>query len=394
MNILFKNYINETYQELEALHTVEEWRKLRIIIFGWNPPAETEYRFFERNNIPVSAIIDNSREKQGTCYGSLCIAVPEEVLSDYQENTLILIASGAYEQMRQQVLSFGYQDKNIYPLKCFYLDNLKHFPMDNRYEYQLMTTKDIQKEMFEMLKYVRDFCDKKGLRYFLSDGSLLGAVRHKGFIPWDDDVDIAMPYQDYVRFCQEFENTEDYEIISMFSENAYKIPCNSQIARVMHNRVVTELYNYPVHSRQGICVDIFPLNGYPDTEEERRIYEAELRQMAVKWQRSVREKIDSEEYSALRHKELWEEVVKVMTKYDYDSSAYVGGVHCMPFNHSIAPREKYEKAVQRLFEGEYFSVPADADYVLRSAYGDYMVLPPIEKRNPKHFFHTYSLRLK
>ncbi len=391
LNIKYRNYIQDTYDELDKLYSVDEWRKKYIVLFGFNTPAEIEIKYFENHDICISAIVDNSQGKHGLSYHNNQIISPEDALENYREDTIIIIASGAYESMRKQIISMGYSDDNIYRLKSFYIDVNDNMQLETGHTYESMELRDIQKEAFEMLKVIAEYCENNNIRYFLSDGTLLGAIRHGGFIPWDDDVDISMPMPDYIRFCNEFKH-ETYQIVSMYGDDAYENVCNSQIARVVNVNTVTGVFNYPIYTTQGICVDVFPLNGYPYDEIERENYESQLFSMSDRWQRIVRNRMASEEYSIEEHKEIWEEVQKLMNMYPYDESEYIGCVSCMRFNHSIASKEAYEDYRLQKFEGMKFRVPIMAEKVLASAYGDYMKLPPMEKRTPKHFVNTYRIK--
>lgn len=393
MKVLFRNYIPKVYEELQQLFTIEEWKSKRIILFGMNMPAKIEQQFFTSHQIPISAIVDNGTDKQGLLSDGIKVTAPKDTLAKVTDNTIIIIASGAHAAMEEQCLRMGWSSESIYKLKSFFYrpEDIEPFPVPEGYSAEALSLQDIQAVCLEMLQYVAEFCDKRNIRYFLSDGTLLGAVRHKGFIPWDDDVDISMPYKDYLRFCEEFQNTDSYVLNSMFCKEAYDIPCNSSITRIMNTRVLAERAYFPIYSRQGICIDIFPMNGYPDTEAERKAYENELSEMGLEWSRCVRHRLDTKDYTREEHKRVWEKMTKLMERYDYDTSAWVGGVHCTSFNHSIAPRERYERAAEGIFEGGTFKIPNDADYILTQAYGDYMKLPPENQRTPKHFLNTYRL---
>ena len=394
MKILYENCISNVYKELDELYTLEEWSKKYIVIFGFNAPSEIEMEYFHKNDIKVEGFIDNSKDKWGMEYLGCKVYSPEELLGEYKENAFVLIASSAYPAMKRQLEGMGYRESQIYLLKSFGLDSVNPFPFDEGYEYNQMGLREIQMESLEIMKYIRDFCDNKGIRYFLSYGSLIGAVRHKGFIPWDDDIDILMPWRDYARFCNEFSDNSKYELFSVYAHNNSEKICNATFTKVINKYTVTEMFNYPVHVRRGLGIDIFPMNGYPDNEKERKIYDIELKNLFVLWNREVAKKIGSDEFDIYEYKSMWKRLEKAMTRYDYYESDYVGSVACSPYNHSIAHKSKYELPSKVLFEGELFDAPSDVDYILKETYGDYMTLPPEEERNPKHFFNTYKVTEK
>ncbi len=392
MEVLYRNYIPMVYDELRELYTIEEWKKKRIILFGMNPPTEIEYDFFEENDIKVDAIVDNNKKKHGSIYKKCTVMFPSEALADIDGQTIIIIASGAHNAMEKQIVELGGKPENIYNLKNFFYDptTIERFPLPDEYDAIEYDLKDVQQECLKILKVVDKFCNERDIKYFLSDGTLLGAVRHKGFIPWDDDVDIAMPWNDYVRFCKEFHSTDEYEINTMMRDDAYDIKCNSAITRIMCKNVITERPYFPIYSRQGICIDVFPLNGYPDTQEERDAYENELRVLAYDWKK-LRHSMGLPTYSKEEHKKTWEKMLKLMQKYDYNKSTYVGGVSPSYFNYSIAPKKMYGESKKMQFEDSMFSVPSNPEYILTQAYGDYNVLPPENKRYQIHFLHTCKL---
>ena len=394
MEILYKNCITDVYQELEQLFTHDEWCEKYIVLFGKNNSSEIELDYFRENGIPVQGFIDNDEKKQGMSYQDCNVFKPEDLLGEYKKNAFILIASVARKAMRRQLISMGYDDSQIYDLKTFDINLTESFEKDNRYTYTELSLREIQLETLEIMKVVRDFCEKKGLRYYLSYGALIGAVRHKGFIPWDDDIDVIMPWRDYIWFCKEFPKDGNYDVFSAYSENENHPLCNVNIAKVMKKDTIAEMFNFPVFSRRSICVDIFPMNGYPETEAERVKYDAELKSLGTMWGRRVNRKIATDLFSEKEYAECRKITEEAMTRYDYETSSYVGSVACAPYNHSIAPKERYEEPSKVVFEGEEFAAPHDVDYVLRETYGDYMQLPPEEERKPKHFFHTYRVEEK
>lgn len=392
MEIICENLTEDLKKELDDLYTKEEWQSKFLVLFGFNAPSEIEYEYFSGRGIKVEAFIDNDVNKVGETYKGCPICFPEDILKYKKENVLVILASSANDAMRKQLYSMGYTDENIYMLRTFDIKRVEPFEKDARYTYQEMSLREIQLAALEILKYVRDFCDKENIRYYLSYGSLLGAVRHKGFIPWDDDIDIIMPWKDYVRFCKIFPDNKKYRLVSCLRKKSDKEICSHTITKIMDEDTVTDVLHFPIHTRQAVCIDIFPMNGYPDNEEERKLYDIELKKLDVKWGREVLRKIGTNQLIHEKMWELWSELENAMTRYDYDNSEYVGSVSCTPFNHSIAPKSKYDSPSIVVFEGEQFKAANDVDYILRETYGDYMKLPPEEQRVSRHFYKTYKVQ--
>lgn len=391
MDILFKNYTENVYEELDSLFSYDQWKERTIFLFGLNIPAEIEVEYFDTRNIRIAGIIDNSLEKQGEYYRGYNIISPTQMCEKYGRDIFVIIASSYSNIMKHQLLELGCKEENIYILKSFDVNNNVTFKRNDNLEYYEMTLRDIQMESVEILKYVDDFCRKKNIRYYLAYGSLIGAIRHKGCIPWDDDIDLLMPYCDYIRFCREFPSNDEYYLYSQNSMSDMDI-CNITIAQVMSCKTVSEVINFPLHIKRHVCIDIFPMNGYPNQNEERIKYEKELKNFDLIWRREILSKIGTSKFSYDKKNKIWRLCEEIMTRYEFDNCKYVGSVAIAPFNHSIAPIEMYEKAIDVEFENEMIKAPRNSDYILRSTYGNYMELPSEEERNKKHFFKTYMIK--
>ena len=125
--------------------------------------------------------------------------------------------------------------------------------------------KEIQKVSLEILKKITDICEQEGLRYFLTYGTLIGAVRHKGYIPWDDDVDIAMPRPDYDKLLNYLaKNGQDN--LEVFNTNTCK-KYPYMITRISDNRYEIDMKNEEKYG-MGVFIDIYPLDGLGKTPDE------------------------------------------------------------------------------------------------------------------------------
>ena len=124
-----------------------------------------------------------------------------------------------------------------------------------------MSLKDIQSISLEILKDVHAFCVKNNIKYTLQGGTLLGSVRHNGFIPWDDDIDIAMPRPDYEKFCRNYVSKKGYQLICRQNNECYIM-----FARVAEmEKTIAKCDILPwTNKSTGIWIDIFPLDGVED----------------------------------------------------------------------------------------------------------------------------------
>ena len=149
---------------------------------------------------------------------------------------------------------------------------------------------ELKSIQLDLLQKTADFCENNGLRYFLCGGTLIGAIRHKGYIPWDDDIDIAMPRPDYEKFVRIFNLTQNYyQVMSIETDPDYAYA----FAKVYENRTVLKELHYPgdafgvyidilydnrtvlkeLHYKGsiGVFIDIFPADGVKNTNQIRKI---------------------------------------------------------------------------------------------------------------------------
>jgi len=252
--------------------------------------------------------------------------------------------------------------------------------------------RELQMAELEILCAIRDLCDKHNINYYISSGTLLGAVRHKGFIPWDDDADMHMPYEDYRRFLKiaPSELGPDYFVQNCNTEPNFYV-AYTKVCRNGTTAMGLNAERYHVH--HGAWVDIFPLAPVASDKEHRfkkkLIQYSNILQMDdyVRASRSMMDK----EYSKRKMKAL--DILYVLPKcvrramhnlairllFVSYNPKYFSEVW-NSFGKKL-PKEYYDGPEMMLeFEGEYFRVPPCYHGYLETIYGDYMTLPPVEKR--------------
>lgn len=270
-----------------------------------------------------------------------------------------------------------------------------------------LTKEEGRKIQLDMLRTIAAFCDGHGLRYYLSGGTLLGAIRHQGFIPWDDDVDINMPRSD----CEKLLDLTGghlgrYWIVGPDLDGfcplceSYRIYDPAAVIESWAAGYAKEPYYIPVFA------DIFPIEGLPTGGLQTRWHYGKI-VFARKMQRvSVLKHMEARSLSAhvfhilawiparLVGYTKWSRLVqRIACTYRMEERKYIG-VMTAPRQTTgeKVEREAYLRAVPVIFEGESYHAPSNYDRYLRQLYGDYLQLPPEEQRKSDHVFHIYRNR--
>lgn len=243
-----------------------------------------------------------------------------------------------------------------------------------------------------ILQSIHDFCQDQNLKYGLAFGTLLGAVRHKGYIPWDDDIDIMMPREDYEKFVHSFKHSF-LKVYDYRYDKDYSYP----YAKVADTRTVLK---ENVNMKDiGINVDIFPLDILADTKEASVEFLRSLTPLKIKyrmkllkpspknvWWKRVAIQLSKLLVIKTSLKSLSQEISLQITNNPNRDAAYLGtpaGTDPHAIN-NIYERELFNSYIELPFEGRSFMVPIGYDKILRNYYGDYMQLPPVEKRTSPH----------
>ena len=259
--------------------------------------------------------------------------------------------------------------------------------------------KELHDVEFEMLLQLRRICKKYNLTYYLSGGTFLGAVRHNGFIPWDDDMDIALPREDYQKFLEVVndELPEEMEVKSYSLDSDYHHP----VARLMNHTVCVKNNSFRETRLEPAWIDIFPLDGMPDEKLACNIHKILLlwRKVMIGWanykdlqdlkpNRPWYEKVlmfigtTFKPGRFMRLTKQYEKLEKVLMKYPASKSkVYMNFNGIYRFNSIMNKDYYYGNGALYTFKGEQFTAPANYDAYLTKIYGDYMKLPPVDKRN-------------
>lgn len=249
------------------------------------------------------------------------------------------------------------------------------------------TLKELQDSLYTMLCEFDRVCKALNITYFLFAGTLLGAVRHEGFIPWDDDLDVLMPRKDYERLLQEGPKLLDKERFFLQGEFSEHFPMFFSKLR-MNNTTCLEKY-HPKDNKchQGIYIDIFPCdNAY--SSKIGRVWQFACSKIVIAKgldkrgydDRSISKRILMT-VSRILPNRLFHNIVKGPKKTGKFVHCYLGAASKM--GKSTFPAEFFGKSIEAKFEQGLFSIPAQYDSILKVLYGGYMEIPPEEDRKCK-----------
>lgn len=232
---------------------------------------------------------------------------------------------------------------------------------------------EIHQIELEILKHFKNFCEANGLRYWLAGGTLLGAVRHNGFIPWDDDVDVYMPDIDYEIFLDTYDSNEEYELLHYSRDSDYYF----YFSKLTKKGTALLHYGYPVWEKIGVYIDIFPLVGFPSKIIEQKMQWENEHLVMAEWY-WYQDLIDLVGYK--RMPKTKGEILSEMDMIKFDEAEYVGTISVILQKEWLSRRCCFIETVEIEFEGEKFKIPAGYDEHLKSRYGNYNILPPKEKQ--------------
>lgn len=264
-----------------------------------------------------------------------------------------------------------------------------------------LSTAEIKHTELEILKYIHSLCEKHKLRYYLAGGTLLGAVRHQGFIPWDDDIDILMPRSDFEKLSNIINNdVSKYTCFSPIKNDGYYYNFGKIVDS---DTMAIEKGVIPIKDL-GVWVDVFILEGFPsDFRLQKKLYSRinklrkRINSYSKRWP-ALRKNIFIyflHLFWCIRNKfiplnKIQKKYEKLVIKNSFESSQFVfptGGAYGM----EVYSKELFNEVKLYNFEGSYFYSIKDYDSYLKRLYKTYMDLPPIEKRVTPHGFDAFKI---
>ena len=263
---------------------------------------------------------------------------------------------------------------------------------------------EMRQRLLSMAEYLQNICKENGLKMFLSGGTLLGAVRHKGFIPWDDDIDVHMPRPDYdrlIKIFKEKENIGKYKLLSHELNDKYVYT----FAKLVDDD--TLLIEDDIYSGvdMGLYLDIFPIDGLGDdiatAEKQMKKMNKYLVMNYALLVKPWRKKCTFFKNFAIELmrcavkiygiNRLHKKIRKLAKSLPYEQCEYVGEyIDQVGSNRIVRRSEVYGDSVDMQFEGLKLPAPVGWDKYLTQFYGDYMQLPPEKKRVATHGYILYE----
>lgn len=239
----------------------------------------------------------------------------------------------------------------------------------------------------EMLDEIDAFCKANDIRYSIAFGTLLGAIRHNGFIPWDDDVDIMMPLPDLLKFKEKFKS-EKLEYIDIDNNDKFSYA----FSRVAHKDTYhKEGMRYKSY---GICIDLYVLIGLPQDDvaffrKAQKLFD--VRMFYVKWRNRIIRRLP------IKTIPFFSKAIKEYRDYLFDESVdyysankfYIIAGPLKIKDKMTYERDIFNKMIELKFEDRVYQAISDWEYFLTLRYGDYMQLPPEDQRHPYHNMHYY-----
>ena len=258
-----------------------------------------------------------------------------------------------------------------------------------------ITFEESRQLMLDILKDVAKFCDENSLTYFLSSGTLIGAIRHKGFIPWDDDIDIEMPREDYNRFIELYRKKGKYTICAPFEPDSIYF-----YTKIYNNKTLKyeSGIDYSRFRPLGVDIDVFPIDGQPDgdhydsfvaqTNRRVRIY-SYFGSSIVSYRGQLKSRAKQFVSRLIGKNYFCKLYIKSASRYLYENSLMVGFISPYSKYKNRHRKSIFTERIKVQFEDGEFWAPKGYDEYLRNIYGDYMQLPPKGEQKTHHANNVY-----
>ena len=258
----------------------------------------------------------------------------------------------------------------------------------------IVMAQELHSKLLAMVKDFHKFCVENNITYYTLGGTSLGARRHKGFIPWDDDIDVGIPRDDYNRLIALADKLPEYLEIK-FYQNTEKSPMH--FVKLVDKRTTLIERRYTDYL-EGLYIDVFPLDGARDPQkykgEEKRWKRIQFLQAMVIYhcQTTIPKSLSKKAFRAICKitslTRIHNQIEKEMTKFTVNESELIANYLGAWGSKEIMPKEIMGTPVLYQFEDTQLYGPQKIDEYLTHLYGDFMKLPPKEKQVFKHDFYV------
>lgn len=258
----------------------------------------------------------------------------------------------------------------------------------------------IKPMLCEVLAEIDKFCKQENIEYSLAYGTLLGAIRHKGFIPWDDDIDIIMLRNDYERFIRSFRHPK-MQLVNHQTSADYPYPFSK-----IHNSKTLVIEESDSSNTFGLYVDVFPIDGLPTNKYIRKYHIYKMRFLKelidIKNMSSVKDRSIAKNFitqfvksilKPLSLNSILNLIDRNAKKYAIGNSDYAANLvwETTSAKWKAIPLKYFRDLIQIPFEEKYYQAIGCYDQWLSLVYGDYMRLPPVDKQVSNHMFKAFML---
>ena len=262
-----------------------------------------------------------------------------------------------------------------------------------------LSIEEAKKLELDILDFIDSFCKEHGINYCINYGTLIGAIRHKGFIPWDDDIDLSMTRKNYEKFIQLFsEKQSKYKLLSLETDDQY---FNNFIKIVDPTTKIIDTRNTKTYD-SGVFIDIFPMDTFNDTKVVDICYKLESFKLLsfskhkniVYGDSKLKDLIRTLFWLLLRPvspRFFANQIEKQIQKYRVENGKYIAFIPSKAKEKEIFPRDMFDELIETPFEHLVLPAPKHFDTVLKQFYDDYMTVPPKEKQIYIHEFEAYKL---
>ena len=266
---------------------------------------------------------------------------------------------------------------------------------------KITNVEELKSIQLDILLALDEFCNERHIKYSLAAGSLIGAIRHKGFIPWDDDIDIYLLREDYKVLIESFPTIYKgyYSLVTTERDKKW----HRAFGKLYDNRTLWVENSRNKYTGIGVSIDIFPIDDAPDNQSEWESYNKKrvflrnvfmIKSLPISSRRSIIKNLLTLLSQGMLIPFSFSRISKWMNHYSQINNNK--GYHhvyenCLGVYNSKTPwlKESFSKVIDAEFEGHQVKIMSGYDDYLKCVYGDYMQLPPEKKRITHHCFNAY-----